>query len=682
MVYSGSRWETQGTYGAKEQNIAIADAKSLARVSTVKGVKVVKEFFDDHSNVSRSLTVFEHNPNTSASKSRAPATKPRAPATSRRTQQSSKASMQGDARDDNAQASDVKRPTFLGTAVKIMLSIVFSLATAMVVTQMASFALQGIHSVGMLKKSDFLVMVFILVFVITALALVTRVLMNLKRIAPLLPPLPSVALNPKPIKHKRDMRLTPAADKVEDGEDGDHDKSQSVEAERIQAEAELKKAKEEERKKTEEERQNKADEAQEVDALSEIINMNAFAQDAFEVLQGDKTKQDAHTVFGLVLFLVGAVQAMRAKKNLPENIAQTVANKALGSLGLSKERCNYFMAHTDEYLISNPRYSQMFQAGRGAMNVYMTDGVGPRSALSDALGDWEKPKSKSEQSNQPVTVLFTDIAGSTAMTQKLGDAGAQEVVRAHNKIVRGAIQSFTGKEIKHTGDGIMASFPSAAAGVEAAIDMQKQTKEHNASDPSHPLGLKIGLNAGDPISEDDDLFGTTVQLAARIVDKAGSGQILVSGSVHGLSQGKSLKFVRFADLDMKGFDESVTVYQAVWDPDAKVEAPGKKANQKKAEPNAKSAVQPKPEAAPKETAQTPPQAQKPAVPETPPAADGVQSPAPQNKPAQDGSAPPATKSADQAAEKGSHEKMTSDAAKSDQTRDLSGQADRDSKPKT
>jgi len=138
-------------------------------------------------------------------------------------------------------------------------------------------------------------------------------------------------------------------------------------------------------------------------------------------------------------------------------------------------------------------------------------------------------------------------------------------VRSHNRIVREAIQGFSGKEIKHTGDGIMASFPSAAAGVEAAMEMQKRTTSHHDTDPGHPLGLQIGLNAGEPISEDDDLFGSTVQLAARLVDKAGTGQILASGSVHGLSQGKNLKFERFADLDMKGFDEPVTVYSVVWE---------------------------------------------------------------------------------------------------------------------
>lgn len=555
LVYSGTRWEAQGSYGAHEQRTAIADGKSLARVSTVKGVKVVKEFFDNKSNVSRSLTVFEHTPSAPSSKTR--------PTPQRRTAKPSKASMSGDVREGGGD-DQPKGTSFLSVVVKILLSIAISLATAGVVMQMAVFALKGVRTIGMINKGDFLVIIFILVFVITVLALITRILINLKRLSPIIKPRP--AARPVPVKRKRNTRLTPSADEFKSDlqpikEDEEKEK---VEEEKNKAEQEALLAEEEARKKVEEEAAKKA----EVDALSEVITMNAFTQDAFEVLQGDNTKQDAHTVFGLVLFLVGAVQTLRHQNKLPDDVVNTVAAQALGNLGLSPERSKHFLEHTDEYLISNARYSEMFQTGRGAMGEYLEHDTGPRVALSEALSDWDKPKPKSETGTQPVTVLFTDIAGSTAMTQKLGDAGAQEVVRAHNRIVREAIQGFTGKEIKHTGDGIMASFPSASAGVDAALEMQKRTKSHNASDPNHPLGLKIGLNTGEPISEDDDLFGSTVQLAARIVDKAAEGQVLVSSSVHGLCQGKQMKFERFADLDMKGFDEAVTVYVALWDPDA------------------------------------------------------------------------------------------------------------------
>jgi len=575
LVFSGSRWEAQGVYAANEQRTAVADAKSLARVSTVKGVKVVKEFYDQKAGASRSLTVYEHKPQQAAPPKARPndASKAKKP---------SKASQTGDAREGQADQGEQakKGGSILGMFVKVMVSLMFSLAAAMVVTQMASIALQGVHSVGLFSKGDFLNLVFILVFVITALALITRILVNLKKIAPILKARPQTS--PTPAKRTRNQRLTPSVDT--DLEADAEAEKRAEEEEQKQAEEAARLAEEEARRKAIAEAAKKA----EADTLSELVTMNAFAEDAFDVLQDDKSKQDAHTVFGLVLFLVGAVQALRHQHKLTEHVANSVMSQTLNGLGLSKERAQHFNENIDEYLISNPRYSKMFQDGRTAMGEYLESETGPRGALADALSDWDKPKSKSDGATQPVTVLFTDIAGSTAMTQKLGDEGAQVVVRSHNRIVREAIQGFSGKEIKHTGDGIMASFPSATAGVEAAIEMQKRTKSHNESDPGHPLGLKIGLNAGEPISEDDDLFGTTVQLAARIVDKAEAGQILVSGSVHGLSQGKNLKFERFADLDMKGFDEAITVFTALWNPDEK--------------PQHKSALPPKPESQDKKQA--------------------------------------------------------------------------------
>lgn len=593
LVFNGRIWEAQGTYGLSEHSIAVKDGKSLAKVSTIKGVKVVKEVYNKETGETRSLTVYEHKP----PKPNDPIIDERKPRKKKK-KQSSAASMTGDVRgkkdtpkEEPAKASGWGT-SFLGVTIKLMLAIAFSLGAAMVVTQLASIAVRSVRTIGLLNKEDFLVVVFVLVFVITALTLVTRILVGLKRLAPLMAR-SRRQTPPKPARYKFDKRLTPSADtfRKEREEQEEKDKTPEDPAEQPQADkdtdqeqAEREKAEQEAQVKAkaeEEARQKAAQEAEkkaEVDALSEIVIMNAFTKDAFDLLQGDKSKQDAHTVFGLVLFLVGAVQALGRQHKLGDDVVNTVARNALGSLGLSKDRITHFIQHTDEYLISNPRYSQMFQSGRAAMGTYLDREVGPRGALSDALDDWDKPKASAETTNQPVTVLFTDIAGSTAMTQKLGDVGAQEVVRAHNDIVRGAIKAFAGKEVKHTGDGIMASFPSAAAGVGAALDMQKRTKDHNATDPSHPLGLKIGLNAGEPIAEDDDLFGTTVQLAARIVDKAASGQVLVSGSVHGLSHGKGFKFERFADFDMKGFDEAITVYQVLWEdapakPDASAPKP-------------------------------------------------------------------------------------------------------------
>ena len=160
--------------------------------------------------------------------------------------------------------------------------------------------------------------------------------------------------------------------------------------------------------------------------------------------------------------------------------------------------------------------------------------------------------------------MFTDIVGSTAMTQNHGDEAAQQVVRTHDRIVRAALNTYHGQEIKHTGDGIMASFANTANSVNAAIYIQRKTDESNKANPTVPLGIKIGINAGEPIVENNDLYGTAVQLSARIADKASNHEIFVSEVVRGICAGKKYKFKNRGGRDMKGFDEPITLYEVEW----------------------------------------------------------------------------------------------------------------------
>ncbi len=120
--------------------------------------------------------------------------------------------------------------------------------------------------------------------------------------------------------------------------------------------------------------------------------------------------------------------------------------------------------------------------------------------------------------------------------------------------MRAALGEHGGREVKHTGDGIMASFPSAVSAVTAALQMQRDLA-------GGEVRVRIGLNAGEPIAEDDDLFGTAVQLAARITDRAEPGQVLVSRVVRDLCAGKTFTFTSVGEATLKGFDEPVALYQ-------------------------------------------------------------------------------------------------------------------------
>jgi class 3 adenylate cyclase len=159
-----------------------------------------------------------------------------------------------------------------------------------------------------------------------------------------------------------------------------------------------------------------------------------------------------------------------------------------------------------------------------------------------------------------VTILFTDLVSSTALTQRLGDARAQELVRAHNTIVREALSANGGTEVKHTGDGIMASFPTASGALECAVAIQRGVAQRDEPD----LAVHIGVNAGEPVAEESDLFGTSVQLARRICDHASTGQILVSNVVRELSAGKGFLFADIGEVVPKGFDEAVRLYEVRW----------------------------------------------------------------------------------------------------------------------
>lgn len=163
-----------------------------------------------------------------------------------------------------------------------------------------------------------------------------------------------------------------------------------------------------------------------------------------------------------------------------------------------------------------------------------------------------------------VTVLFTDMENSTGTRVQIGDARAQEILRVHNAIVREALGLYDGKEIKHTGDGIMASFSTGSSGLGCAIAIQRKVRSHAEEHPKLALQVYVGLNAGEPILEGQDLFGTSVDLAARICERAKPGQILVSDVVKQLAAGKTFPFSDLGESELRGFEDPVRLWEVGW----------------------------------------------------------------------------------------------------------------------
>lgn len=160
------------------------------------------------------------------------------------------------------------------------------------------------------------------------------------------------------------------------------------------------------------------------------------------------------------------------------------------------------------------------------------------------------------------TILFTDLVGSTSMHDRLGDDAAMTVLKLHNAIVRDALAAHRGREVKHTGDGIMASFRDASEALGAAIDMQRAFAQSEVEGGA--LEVRIGINSGEPVVQDDQFYGLAVNLAKRLCDAADPGAIFVSDVVRGLTIGKAFEFQSLGEQTVKGMEAPVAVSCLRW----------------------------------------------------------------------------------------------------------------------
>jgi class 3 adenylate cyclase len=189
----------------------------------------------------------------------------------------------------------------------------------------------------------------------------------------------------------------------------------------------------------------------------------------------------------------------------------------------------------------------IIEVGEGPINAFM--GELPRHDPGEVYVD-----------SAVRVILFTDLCDSTQQTQELGDEAYMLLIHEHDEIVRVSLHKRGGRKVKHTGDGIMASFSSVSAAVEAGIDIQRSLQKRNEK-AEHSIHLRVGISVGEPVTERGDLFGAAVQLSARLCGVANPGSIAVSSAVRDLCLGKRLDFESKGALDLKGFADPVPVFE-------------------------------------------------------------------------------------------------------------------------
>jgi predicted ATPase/class 3 adenylate cyclase len=187
-------------------------------------------------------------------------------------------------------------------------------------------------------------------------------------------------------------------------------------------------------------------------------------------------------------------------------------------------------------------------------------------AVAAAVGSERPDLASATAADGTVTIMFSDIVGSTAMTERLGDRRWIEVLREHNRIVRDAISAYDGFEVKAQGDGFMVAFASASRAVECAAALQRAFAAHAEEAPDEAIQVRIGLHTGEAIRERDDFFGRNVILAARIAAQAGPGEVLVSSLLKQLTEADAdVSFGDARELSLKGLTGTYTVHAVEWE---------------------------------------------------------------------------------------------------------------------
>ena len=307
--------------------------------------------------------------------------------------------------------------------------------------------------------------------------------------------------------------------------------------------------------------------------MENVMEIGDFANTVINQIKKRHSKINNHGKTGLHLIIAGACEKMCGLMGIttPDKLKWLVT-KCIEMLGANHSLASTFANNLETYHYDKD-YRYMIDIGSDAFSRLRQKRNDAFLKIPDAFSEWTElemkkllKESPAQKSNAIITIMFTDIVGSTRATQVLGDTVAQNMIREHNRIVRIALKNHFGKEVKHTGDGIMASFMSAFQAVGAAIDIQRNVLDYNLKSETgtFPMMLRIGINSGEPIIEDGDFFGATVQIAARICSETKPNQILVSSVVKDLSEGKKFHFNDMGLVELRGIQEKKQLFEVIW----------------------------------------------------------------------------------------------------------------------
>jgi class 3 adenylate cyclase len=294
-------------------------------------------------------------------------------------------------------------------------------------------------------------------------------------------------------------------------------------------------------------------------------NLDAILKDSLQELKKHLVSEegallgDSH--FAIILMGVGIGDGFVKYQGMPKNEVQQRVTNFIGEAGISAEGTMRVWEDIYEYLVY-PRYRRMYDKGKFITKTRMENWSAELNIEEEAQS-WlgENTSAEEEEKSKDASVLFTDIIDFTSSHQRHGDEWMVDVIRAHNEVARTALNSFGGREVKHTGDGIMASFPSALLAMQAALAMQKGFIQFAEAMPHRAFDVRIGISAGEPIHMGDDLFGTPVNLASRVMSFGKGRDIMLAQAAYDICKDSQQTFDTVTGCELKGFEGEHTLYR-------------------------------------------------------------------------------------------------------------------------
>jgi pilus assembly protein CpaF len=274
--------------------------------------------------------------------------------------------------------------------------------------------------------------------------------------------------------------------------------------------------------------------------------------------------------------ILAVIESLITRRNLNLRLAPAITQAFEGAelkgsdyaaeAGISKESAGRELRQAvDAGLLQTVRYPQGEAGFKAAQDLLraVAEGLGmPVNASSPLTPETIIGSLAVGQTEGTVTIMFTDVEGSTRLLSTRGFTESHEIMKAYEAIIDEKVAEHAGRRIKGLGDGFMISFGSVRHGVECALEIQRAIAEYSKQNPERKIRIRIGLNTGEVVEEAGDIFGAAVNVAARVAGKAKGGEVLVSEVVRSLvGPMAEMKFMFRGRYKLKGFPDRWRLHQ-------------------------------------------------------------------------------------------------------------------------